>query len=44
VRQLAPPARSAKGGRPPSPSYLVHPEVHQPAATVHAINPTRRTA
>ncbi|WP_327008109.1 DUF3987 domain-containing protein [Dactylosporangium sp. NBC_01737] len=44
VRQLDQPARSAKGGRPPSPSYLVHPEVHRPVATVHAIGAARRTA
>ncbi|GAA3457696.1 DUF3987 domain-containing protein [Dactylosporangium matsuzakiense] len=43
LRQLDPPARSPKGGRPPSPSYLVHPEVHRPAATVHPIG-ARRTA
>ncbi|GAA0717919.1 DUF3987 domain-containing protein [Dactylosporangium roseum] len=44
LRLLEPPARTAKGGRPPSPSYLVHPEVHRPAATVHAIDAARRTA
>lgn len=37
VRQLDPPARSRTGGRPPSPSYLVHPDLHRPAATVHAL-------
>jgi replicative DNA helicase len=44
VRQLDPPARSAKGGRPPSPSFLVHPEVLRPAATVHPISDGRRSA
>jgi hypothetical protein len=44
VRQLDQPARPAKGGRPPSPSYLVHPEVHRPVATVHAIGDARRVA
>ena len=32
------------GGRPPSPSYLVHPEVHQPTATIHPIPTTGRAA
>jgi hypothetical protein len=36
LRPLDPPAPKRSGGRPPSPSYLVHPEVHRPAATVHA--------
>ncbi|MDG6106112.1 DUF3987 domain-containing protein [Dactylosporangium aurantiacum] len=44
VRQLDPPARSAKGGRPPSPSFLVHPDVHRPAGTVHALDTHRRAA
>ncbi|MEV6932063.1 DUF3987 domain-containing protein [Dactylosporangium sp. NPDC051485] len=44
LRQLEAPARTAKGGRPPSPSYLVHPDVHRPAATVHPINGARRVA
>ncbi|WP_433208081.1 DUF3987 domain-containing protein [Dactylosporangium sp. CS-047395] len=44
VRRLDPPARSPKGGRPPSPSYLVHPEVYRPAATVHALSEVRRSA
>ncbi|SNY58216.1 YfjI family protein [Paractinoplanes atraurantiacus] len=38
LRQLDPPAPKRAGGRPPSPSYLVHPEVHRPAATVHPLN------
>lgn len=44
VRQLDAPARSSTGGRPPSPSYLVHPAVHRPAATVHPLTDARRTA
>ncbi|BFU47871.1 DUF3987 domain-containing protein [Krasilnikovia sp. MM14-A1004] len=44
LRQLDPPASSKAGGRPPSPSYLVHPDVHQPAAPVHPLGGTRRTA
>ncbi|MEV4758951.1 DUF3987 domain-containing protein [Micromonospora sp. NPDC049559] len=46
LRQLDPPPRTRTGGRPPSPSYLVHPDLHQqPAATVHAIGTdNRRTA
>lgn len=44
VRQLDPPARSAKGGRPPSPSFLVHPDVHRSAGTVHALDAHRRVA
>ncbi|MEV6630072.1 DUF3987 domain-containing protein [Actinoplanes sp. NPDC051470] len=43
LRQLDPPAPKRAGGRPPSPSYLVHPDVHRPAATVHSIT-ARRTA
>lgn len=43
VRQLDPPAPKRAGGRPPSPSYLVHPEVRRPAATVHALD-ARRSA
>ncbi|MEV6634394.1 DUF3987 domain-containing protein [Actinoplanes sp. NPDC051470] len=37
LRQLDPPAPKRAGGRPPSPSYLVNPEVHRPAATVHPL-------
>jgi replicative DNA helicase len=37
LRQLDPPTPKRAGGRPPSPSFLVHPEVHQPAATVHPL-------
>ncbi|MFG1605871.1 DUF3987 domain-containing protein [Actinoplanes sp. NPDC049265] len=37
LRQLDPPTPKRAGGRPPSPSYLVNPEVHQPAATVHPL-------
>jgi hypothetical protein len=37
LRQLDPPALKRAGGRPPSPSYLVNPEVHRPAATVHPL-------
>ena len=44
LRQLDPPAPKRAGGRPPSPSYLVHPEVHRPAATVHALDAVRRSA
>ncbi|BCJ53404.1 hypothetical protein Asp14428_48790 [Actinoplanes sp. NBRC 14428] len=44
LRRLDPPAPKRAGGRPPSPSYLVHPEVHRPAATVHSISAPRRTA
>lgn len=50
LRQLDPPAPKRADGRPPSPSFLVNPEVHQPAATVHPItarrprNPSARTA
>jgi replicative DNA helicase len=44
LRALDPPARTRTGGRPPSTSYLVHPEVHQPAATVHSLTNARRTA
>jgi replicative DNA helicase len=44
LRQLDPPAPKRAGGRPPSPSYLVHPEVHRPAATVHALDTARRSA
>ena len=44
VRQLDPPARSAKGGRPPSPSFLVHPDAHRPAGKVHALDAHRRAA
>jgi replicative DNA helicase len=44
LRQLDPPAPKRAGGRPPSPSFLVHPEVHRPAATVHALDSARRSA
>lgn len=44
LRPLDPPAPKRAGGRPPSPSYLVHPEVHRPAATVHPITAARRSA
>ncbi|RKR89540.1 DnaB helicase-like protein [Micromonospora pisi] len=46
IRQLDAPARTRSGGRPPSPSYLVHPDVHRPVATVHALADadTRRSA
>ncbi len=37
LRQLDPPAPKRAGGRPPSPSFVVNPEVHQPVATVHPI-------
>jgi replicative DNA helicase len=37
LRPLDSPAPKRAGGRPPSPSFLVHPEVHQPAATVHPL-------
>ncbi|WP_030442924.1 DUF3987 domain-containing protein [Actinoplanes subtropicus] len=41
LRSLDPPAPKRAGGRPPSPSFLVHPEVHRPAATVHPLAPRR---
>ncbi|GAB7049062.1 hypothetical protein JCM9534A_41880 [Catenuloplanes indicus JCM 9534] len=41
LRQIDAPARPRTGGRPPSPTFLVNPDVHQPNATVH---PIRRTA
>lgn len=41
---LDPPAPKRAGARPPSPSYLVHPEVHRPTATVHPIAAARRSA
>lgn len=41
LRQLDPPAPKRGGGRPPSPGYLVHPEVHRPAATVHPLGARR---
>jgi hypothetical protein len=41
LRQLDPPAPKRGGGRPPSPSFLVNPEVHQPAATVHPLTARR---
>jgi replicative DNA helicase len=44
LRQLDPPVRARTGGRPPSPSYLVHPDVHRPAATVHPIIDAQRSA
>ncbi|WBB97284.1 DUF3987 domain-containing protein [Solwaraspora sp. WMMA2059] len=46
IRQVDAPRTRAGGGRPPSPSFLVHPDVHgQPAATVHALpDAVRRTA
>lgn len=44
LRPLDPPAPKRAGGRPPSPGYLVHPEVHRPAATVHPITAVRRSA
>ena len=44
LRQLDQPAPRRAGGRPPSPSYLVHPEVHQAAATIHPIAALRRSA
>lgn len=44
LRQLDPPAPKRAGGRPPSPSYLVHPDVHRPVATVHALDAARRSA
>jgi replicative DNA helicase len=43
LRQLDPPAPKRAGGRPPSPSFLVNPEVHQPVATVHPLT-TRRAS
>ncbi|MGW4944513.1 DUF3987 domain-containing protein [Actinoplanes sp. NPDC004185] len=44
LHKLDPPAPKRTGGRPPSPSYLVHPDVHRPAATVHALDAARRAA
>ena len=41
---LDPPTRPRKGGRPPSPSYVVHPEVHKPVASVHQLASSRRSA
>lgn len=41
IRQLDPPATKKAGGRPPSPSFLVNPEVHQPVATVHPLTARR---
>jgi replicative DNA helicase len=41
LRQLDTPAPKRAGGRPPSPSYLVHPDVHRPAATVHPLDARR---
>ncbi|MER7271355.1 DUF3987 domain-containing protein [Micromonospora carbonacea] len=45
IRRLDPPARTG-AGRPPSPAFLVHPGVFQPAGSVHPITepPGRRTA
>ncbi|MFC8454325.1 YfjI family protein [Kitasatospora sp. NPDC057223] len=31
IRQEAPPARTGRGGRPPSPRYQTHPDITQPA-------------
>ncbi|MBQ1071642.1 DUF3987 domain-containing protein [Micromonospora sp. C31] len=39
LRQLDPPARTG-AGRPPSPAFLVHPDVHETAGTVHALPAT----
>ena len=41
LRQLDPAAPKRAGGRPPSPSFLVNPEVHQPVATVHPLTVRR---
>ncbi|WP_433797869.1 DUF3987 domain-containing protein [Actinoplanes sp. CA-252034] len=41
LRHLDPPAPKRAGGRPPSPSFLVNPEVHQPVATVHPLTVRR---
>ncbi|GIM97525.1 hypothetical protein Ato02nite_093180 [Paractinoplanes toevensis] len=41
LRQLDSPTPKRAGGRPPSPSFLVNPEVHQPAATVHPLTARR---
>jgi replicative DNA helicase len=44
VRTVDPPARAKSGGRPPSPSYLVHPDVHRPAASLYPLTDDRRSA
>lgn len=44
IRQVDPPSRPRTGGRPPSPSYLVNPDVHRPAAEVRSITDVRRSA
>ena len=31
IRQIAPPARTGRGGRPPSPRYQTHPTIAHPA-------------
>jgi hypothetical protein len=45
LRQLDPPARTGPG-RPASPAFLVHPDVHRSSGTVHALPraTSRRTA
>ncbi|MFI5839788.1 hypothetical protein ACIA8K_08730 [Catenuloplanes sp. NPDC051500] len=44
IRQIDPPARPRTGGRPPSPKYLVNPDVHRPTAEVRSITDARRSA
>ncbi|GIM82850.1 DUF3987 domain-containing protein [Salinispora arenicola] len=42
LRQTETPERPRTGGRPPSPTYLVHPHIHQPTAPVREL--PRQTA
>ncbi|MBO4205288.1 DUF3987 domain-containing protein [Micromonospora echinofusca] len=44
LRQLEAPERPRTGGRPPSPGYLVHPDVHRLPAPVHALPASSRSA
>ena len=41
LRPLDAPAPKRAGGRPPSPTYLVHPDVHRPVATMHPLDARR---
>nr|WP_307936500.1 YfjI family protein [Salinispora arenicola] len=44
LRQTETPERPRTGGRPPSPTYLVHPHIHQPTAPVRELPTARQTA
>ncbi len=44
LRQTETPERPRTGGRPPSPTYLVHPHTHQPVAPVQELPTARQTA